>query len=167
LAAKEGKTQGWVQLKLRFGRFLSFCENNTGRINLNEWRFRKYWERSEGANERGRFRHVVEMIEADEKSGGHSTINPIGGVDAARFRAKLFAPSRGIVNASEAAKGQRPLLLLSSGDDRKLWREKPIAARPPDCVQRVRAALLKHPPPSCSRGLGPPPHAGSIIPCWP
>lgn len=74
LAEKEGKSQGWVHLNLRFGRFLNY--NNTIVLNpettsnnLNEGRFRKYWdqtERDEGASneasEPARFAAIVKML---------------------------------------------------------------------------------------------------------
>ena len=46
IAKKMGRTQGWVQLRLKLGRFLAWLAINTDRINpspppesLTEWRF--------------------------------------------------------------------------------------------------------------------------------
>jgi hypothetical protein len=61
LAKKEGKSEGWVCQRLRFGRFLnflttvSFSENTSFPKNLTEGRFREYWSKTEGGNERRRF----------------------------------------------------------------------------------------------------------------
>jgi len=67
-AAKEAKNQTWVQFQLRFGRFLAFSENSPSGTILTERRFRQYWEQSDDAHERGRFRHIVAMIEADARA---------------------------------------------------------------------------------------------------
>jgi len=65
LALKEGKGKSWISQRIIFGRFLDFSENSTVSGNLTEWAFRKYWERSDGASERRRFRHIAEMIEGE------------------------------------------------------------------------------------------------------
>lgn len=71
LAKKEGKSQPWVNYRLRFGRFLDFITNvinleNTPN-NLNEGRFRGYWEKTDKSemNERIRFQAVIKLIESD------------------------------------------------------------------------------------------------------
>jgi transcriptional regulator with XRE-family HTH domain len=72
LAAKEGKAQSYLSRMLCFGRFLAFSANMPTGHNLeitSERQFRKYWEQSEGSNERRRFLHVVEMIKAEERAG--------------------------------------------------------------------------------------------------
>jgi hypothetical protein len=59
LAKKEGKSQPWITVRLRFGRFLEFITTviNAQPLpsNLTERRFRSYWERTSGDNERQRF----------------------------------------------------------------------------------------------------------------
>jgi hypothetical protein len=56
LAKKEGKSQKWIDFRLRFGRFLNFSTDvlnaEFAPKNLTEGRFRSYWERTEGGNER-------------------------------------------------------------------------------------------------------------------
>jgi hypothetical protein len=59
LAAKERKSQQWISRRMLFGRFLSFTPTGVNAetlpINLGEWRFRSYWDRTDkfGGNERG------------------------------------------------------------------------------------------------------------------
>ncbi len=71
LAEKEAKTRQWVAYRLRFGRFLNFATAvaNPESLpkNLNEWRFRSYWDRTEktDTNERTRFREVSRLILED------------------------------------------------------------------------------------------------------
>jgi hypothetical protein len=66
LAKKEGKSQFWVMTRLRFGRFLSFkstdLNHETLPANLTERRFRSYWERTSGGNERQRFTAVMKLM---------------------------------------------------------------------------------------------------------
>lgn len=73
LAKKEGKSQTHLAKMLRFGRFLSFSstelkpENrNSDAIlsakNLTERKFRDYWSRTEGSNERQRFVEVQKLM---------------------------------------------------------------------------------------------------------
>ena len=68
LAKKEGKSQKWVDFRLRFGRFLNFSTNvlklELLPINLNEGRFREFWVRTEG-DERARFREVVKLMQSE------------------------------------------------------------------------------------------------------
>jgi hypothetical protein len=69
LAKKEEKTQQWVALRIRFGRFLAFAGNTTTVVNLTERRFRAFWDRTTdygSSNERIRFRAALELLEADE-----------------------------------------------------------------------------------------------------
>ena len=69
LAKKEGKTIAWVAYRLRFGRFLNFSttvENpQTLPSNLTERRFRSYWERTSGGNDRQRFDAVIKLMVAE------------------------------------------------------------------------------------------------------
>src|SRR5215472_17541984 len=44
LAAEVGKSQSWIDQQLRFGRFISSQEKATMVVNLNERRFRQYWD---------------------------------------------------------------------------------------------------------------------------
>lgn len=69
LAAQEGKSQQYIALRLRFGRFLSFSANTTSCSNVPEGRFRKYWEQTSGSDIR-RFAQVAEMIQKDNKPRG-------------------------------------------------------------------------------------------------
>lgn len=73
LAIKEGKSQDWVSKRLRFGRFLTFIdnksENKADSFILSEWAFRRYWERTDGSNERRRFIQVAEMIGTEQRAG--------------------------------------------------------------------------------------------------
>jgi len=67
LAAAEGKTQQWVALRLRFGRFLSFTTAVVIPKSCTEWRFRSYWERTDKTetNERARFLAVQKLMEGE------------------------------------------------------------------------------------------------------
>jgi transcriptional regulator with XRE-family HTH domain len=68
LAKKEGKSQSWIQYRLRFGRFLDFttmvvkAENVPN--NLTERRFRQFWEQTDasGSKEEFRFRQIVKAL---------------------------------------------------------------------------------------------------------
>ena len=66
LAAKEGKSQSWVDQRLRFGRFLGFTTTVVNsELPLTEYRFRtEYWEKTAG-DERERFREITKRIQAD------------------------------------------------------------------------------------------------------
>ena len=67
LAAEVGKSQTWVVFQLRFGRFIANFENITTVINLNERRFRQYWDDTGDVreNEGARFRAIARMVEAN------------------------------------------------------------------------------------------------------
>lgn len=69
LAAKEHKSQSWVQYQLRFGRFLDFLGDTTVVVSVTEGSFRKFWEQTEGSSERRRFQQVKEMITAQDRAG--------------------------------------------------------------------------------------------------
>ncbi len=63
LADEEGKSQGYTDKCLRFGRFLSranLSNNSSGIIpkNLTDRRFRSYWEQTSGTKDTARFRSV-------------------------------------------------------------------------------------------------------------
>lgn len=68
---KRGKTQQWISLRLRFGRYLTFTTNvvnaDTLPNNLTEGRFRAYWDQTDKdePSERVRFEAVHRMIAAD------------------------------------------------------------------------------------------------------
>jgi len=68
LAAKECKSQKWVDFRLRFGRFLNFSTTvlnpESLPTNLTEGRFRKYWEEADkfSGNERMRFAAVQKAM---------------------------------------------------------------------------------------------------------
>jgi hypothetical protein len=62
LAKAEGKSQSWMDRRLRFGRFLTFTPIGVIPKNLTEGRFRDYWERTEGDNERQRFTAVARLL---------------------------------------------------------------------------------------------------------
>lgn len=63
LAKVEGRSQGWIDKRLRFGRFLAI--NPIGLIpkSLTEGRFRAYWARTSGDNERQRFAAVARLMD--------------------------------------------------------------------------------------------------------
>jgi hypothetical protein len=69
LAKVEGKSQSWIERRLRFGRFLDFTPIGVNAENLpknlSEGRFRSYWERTDKSetNERIRFKQVRDLIE--------------------------------------------------------------------------------------------------------
>lgn len=69
LAEKEGKSQPWVNYRLRFGRFLSFITTvikpDLLPRDLSEWRFRSYWERTDKleTNERIRFTAIHRLMQ--------------------------------------------------------------------------------------------------------
>lgn len=50
---------------MRFGRFLGFIATGYKSENLPERRFRSYWERTQGTNERQRFIQVSRLMEED------------------------------------------------------------------------------------------------------
>jgi hypothetical protein len=61
-AEKEGKSQRWTSYRLTFGRFLNFSTAvlNPESLpkNLTERKFRSYWDKTTGTNERQRFGEV-------------------------------------------------------------------------------------------------------------
>jgi hypothetical protein len=70
LADREGKSQDWVSLRLRFGRFLNFTTtvvNSELPPNFTERRFREFWERSDKGlvKDELRFRQIVKMLQED------------------------------------------------------------------------------------------------------
>jgi hypothetical protein len=71
LANKEGKSQQRIAQSLRFGRFLSFSTTveNPQPLpnNFTERRFRDYWSRTSGSNERQRFDAVLKLMTAETK----------------------------------------------------------------------------------------------------
>jgi hypothetical protein len=80
LAKKEGKSRQWIEKRLRFGRFLSFAtsvaNSELAPNNLTEGRFRSYWERTEGSNERQRlFGAVLKLLQEQTvvKQAGDNT----------------------------------------------------------------------------------------------
>ncbi|MCP3473810.1 hypothetical protein NLM33_26195 [Bradyrhizobium sp. CCGUVB1N3] len=68
LAQKEGKSDGWVNQRLRFGGFLNFLTQNLQSIpaSLTERRFRGLWEQTnkDAANEEYRFQDVLKLLDA-------------------------------------------------------------------------------------------------------
>jgi len=66
LAKVEGKSQTWIVVRLRFGRFLAFItpvinpEFDTSK--LTEGAFRTQWEKTDGSNERQRFAAVQKLL---------------------------------------------------------------------------------------------------------
>lgn len=69
LAAKEGCSRPYVTRKLLFGAFLNFVPIGTTPKNLTEGKFRGYWERTTGSNQRQRFAEVARLIEEDTRVG--------------------------------------------------------------------------------------------------
>jgi hypothetical protein len=69
LAKKEAKPQSWISRRLRFGAFLNFMPNGINAENLpnnlTEGKFRSYWDRTEGSNERQRFADVQRLMAED------------------------------------------------------------------------------------------------------
>jgi hypothetical protein len=69
LAKKEGKQQQWISRRLTFGRFLNFSTNVLNpEIPLHavtEGRFRDFWSRTEGTNERQRFSDVLKLMQQE------------------------------------------------------------------------------------------------------
>jgi len=66
LAEAEGKKQPWIDKHMRFGRFLNFNPSGINYENtLTERRFRSYWERTQGTNERQRFVKVLQLMSDD------------------------------------------------------------------------------------------------------
>jgi hypothetical protein len=63
LAEKEGKSRPYITRLLLFGRFLNFVPIGTNPeiplSSITEGKFRSYWERTEGGNERQRFAAVT------------------------------------------------------------------------------------------------------------
>jgi hypothetical protein len=69
LAAKEGKSQGYIARRLRFGQFLTFMPTGINAeslpTNLTEGRFRGFWEQTDKAdNDRKRYSDVAAAITA-------------------------------------------------------------------------------------------------------
>jgi hypothetical protein len=65
LAAKEGCKPRIIAYRLCFGRFLNDCTNVQFPKNLTEGKFRDYWSRTEGGNDRQRFAEVQKLMAAD------------------------------------------------------------------------------------------------------
>jgi len=65
LAEFVGKSQFWVSKRLLFGRFLGFISTGYKTENLPEHfperRFRSFWSRTQGADPRQRFTHVLRL----------------------------------------------------------------------------------------------------------
>jgi len=75
LAEKEGKTQSYLGKMLRFGRFLNFSPAGLiPETALTEWRFRKFWDKTEG-DERDRFKTVARLL-AEDVPGRHKNVAP-------------------------------------------------------------------------------------------
>jgi hypothetical protein len=73
LAAKEGMSQKWIDLRLRFGRFLSFSttvlKSESLPKSLTERRFRLFWSQTDkDGNERVRFREAARLIEEHDSA---------------------------------------------------------------------------------------------------
>jgi hypothetical protein len=68
LAKAERKSEGWVNQRLRFGRFLDFLTGvrnpEIAPVEITEGRFRRYWERTDKSetNERARFVVVLRLM---------------------------------------------------------------------------------------------------------
>jgi hypothetical protein len=64
LAAKEGKSQSWIDYRQRFGRFLNITTTVVIPKSLTERRFRDYWKRTEsiGPNEHKRFPAIQQLM---------------------------------------------------------------------------------------------------------
>jgi hypothetical protein len=69
LAEVEGCAQQTITRRLLFGRFLVFTPSGSNPRNLTDRRFRSYWERTSGTNERQRFAEVARLIEEDLRVG--------------------------------------------------------------------------------------------------
>lgn len=69
LAKKEGKPKSQIDRLLHFGRFLAFVPMSINaealRVDLSERRFRGYWERTSGTNERQRFASVLKLMKKE------------------------------------------------------------------------------------------------------
>jgi hypothetical protein len=65
LAAEEGKTRKWIEYRIRFGRFLAHGTTVPIPKTFAEGRFRGYWNRTTGENERQRFDAVARLIEEE------------------------------------------------------------------------------------------------------
>jgi len=65
LAAFVGKSRSYCARRLLFGRFLGFVPDRHISRNDTEWRFRSFWERTQGTNERQRFTHVLRLMDED------------------------------------------------------------------------------------------------------
>lgn len=76
LAAKEGCSRSRVTQRLTFGAFLAFATDRNIPRNLTEWRFRSYWARTSGGNERQRFAAVEKLIEEDVRVGASTAAKP-------------------------------------------------------------------------------------------
>lgn len=62
IAGRMGKTQGWVQKRLCFGRFLRINPDGINRPDLTERAFRGHWKHAKGKSEADRFRAVAEAL---------------------------------------------------------------------------------------------------------
>lgn len=65
LAQEEGKSRQWIEKRLRLGAFLAFATTVAIPKNLTEWRFRGYWQRTTGENQRQRFQDVARLMESE------------------------------------------------------------------------------------------------------
>lgn len=79
LAKKEGCKRVVVSYRLTFGRFLAFVTSGDIPRNLTERRFRGYWQRTEGSNERQRFAAVAKLIQEDIRVGASTSSKPAVG----------------------------------------------------------------------------------------
>lgn len=69
LAKKEGKSQDWVSLRVRFGRFLNFTTTVVSSEivpnNLSEGKFRSFWAQTDAPDERDRFHEVIKALQRE------------------------------------------------------------------------------------------------------
>lgn len=65
LAKKEGCERRTVAQRVTFGRFLAFGATGAIPRNMTERRFRSYWHRTTGTNERQRFAAVAKLMQED------------------------------------------------------------------------------------------------------
>jgi hypothetical protein len=105
LAAKEGKSQSWIDYRLRFGRFLNFTTTVVNpEIPLNsltERRFREFWSLTEGNNERQRFAAVLKLMQEGTFLRQPPVLKGLGKAIAAEFADGKWHKLETIVAATE------------------------------------------------------------------
>jgi hypothetical protein len=123
LAEKEGKSQFWISKRLLFGRFLNFIAKDINPEipirSLTERAFRKFWERTEGGNERQRFAAVLKLMQDGTFLRQPPVLKGLGKAIAAEFADGKWHKLETIVTATERSEDDVSKVLGQFGTKRE------------------------------------------------